>query len=428
MAVLREQEAVAYLERVKSVINPESHKFSYLPLIHTMLDIEAVFIQKLATDEHTKQLADVSIQPDGFPELNSWFVDLNQAFKVIDQLRALRAQAMIPLMQQFANASPDGIIQVSENIAPAFDQDKALTKAHEGLTTGQRKMLQSKQDLPLMTRKEAPGLVVVYDRDVEAKIKKQKQENNGHVSTSDISAGYFYNLPIYAGLKYIDANPADDRSTRTPAILYAPLASDPGEVLKVSTIQVLTPSITLINHDYDTYARGYHIDIQRQFRGDVRREGDALVPLGDYETLKKLTNLLTSRLSTMEAFLAIDTSELSTAQIDALLDSLPQFNSLVIEIVEFSQRIINGSDISTAKFVECNTDFANRLSTVFNAIDDDNIRRKLQHAMASETILVHEQVKKIAGSANSVGIYQDDEVQDNPSSRRRFTYPWQKRR
>lgn len=445
MAVLREQEAVDYLERTKSVIHPKTHPFSQLPLLYKMLDVEAAYLQKVSTEEAIRNLAEISIEPSGFPELVPWLVDLNQAFLNIDQVRAFRAQAMIPLIQQFANASPEGITQASGYIASAFDQDRALAKALEGFTPEQRALLtientrkfKLNRDFPFMNRENIPGMLIVYDSKVEKELEKDKE---GKITRdpSRLTAGAFYNIPLYAGLKFIDADPPKGEMTgeksnpaRTPILIYAALADLPDEPLHPSSLQILTPHTTLMppsnrNPEFNwaiTRNNGSYIDIQQTSRQENRSNANnESWPSADYETLKTFTNITNgSRPSTIGALLSIDISGLTYTQADVLLGTLPEFNSLIADIVHFSESIINGYDISTERFIEKNTGFANRLSVIFNAIDDEAVKRTLQLALASETKPIQDKAHATAGTANIV-VYQEDDVEEHVQPRKWYKF------
>src|SRR5687768_2207340 len=101
MVNLRENEAIEYLQRARSVFHPMLDPYSNLPLVASMLEIEAAYIENLASNPELKPLAGITVDNTGFPELNSWIVDIQRVLRVYRKETATRAKSLLPLLESY---------------------------------------------------------------------------------------------------------------------------------------------------------------------------------------------------------------------------------------------------------------------------------------------------------------------------------------
>ncbi len=233
MTILKEREAVDYLQRARSALRPGEHHFSNIPLVAKMLDIETAFVERAMVDG-PEELAQVAITAAGFPELESWQEDIQKAFRTYDRLRKENAQALLPFIRRLPNPDFD-IKDEGDKALVAMRKNYPFLQAFAGLTEKQIKILKapSLSDKVFVSSK-LPGLLCVKDT-LSAFIDTEKRD-----AVTDI--------PKIAGLKYIDFEPA----LGAPLILYTSL----GEGLQtVINIRGITANIGLTGEYYDGYKK-----------------------------------------------------------------------------------------------------------------------------------------------------------------------------
>src|SRR5574337_91628 len=98
MKVLREAEAVGYLERLnESVSNlDDDPPFESLK---SVLKIELAYFARLIKDDTKKGLAALAISSNGFPELGSLVNDIQTAYEDLDSIQSNLSQSLWPLLR-----------------------------------------------------------------------------------------------------------------------------------------------------------------------------------------------------------------------------------------------------------------------------------------------------------------------------------------
>ncbi|OGE33620.1 hypothetical protein A3C59_00050 [Candidatus Daviesbacteria bacterium RIFCSPHIGHO2_02_FULL_36_13] len=126
MIVLKEQEAIAYLDRVDKCLSTKIDTRTDIQILLTMTQMQRAYLQTLTGEEDPKNLASLNIASSGFPELPSWLGDIRRANSKFESLRQRRVTAFLPVLQDVASS---GTTVSSEGLSAQLNEESVLTDA-----------------------------------------------------------------------------------------------------------------------------------------------------------------------------------------------------------------------------------------------------------------------------------------------------------
>ena len=200
-------------------------------------------------------------------------------------------------------------------------------------------------------------------------------------------------------------------------VLYTPLKGSEGT--KGSTY-IFTPSAHICNSEYyeyeffsdwTPYEKWSDISLKSSRSRSIFTSNAIFKIIGDSEE-HKIGD------ATMESFLSLDTSNLSDTQIDGVIDVLPKFDKLVQDIVIFSKKVLGGGGMTAQEVIDINTSHSERLSYIFDALDNNDARIVFQHALAEEVSKVRKDAERTVQSQKAKEIAQT--ADRKPSAFKRF--------
>lgn len=373
MINLEKQQAIDYLERARSTIHPED-RFANLPLLSKMLEIEGIFLQRLI-NRGTPELAVITLDSTGFPELDSWKVDLAKVMGEYEQIKAKRAKSLLPLLQQLGNASPDNVLKAGQEIMTLLKDDRPLVQSLGTVRTEKdvlyRDALRSvgNGSLPFHLRSSFPGLLFTnFEKDIIINDKpffdSQTHHQPGFISLSS-GDGEF-------GFKYLDSH------TLT---FLALIHQD-----ETAYVRILKPNSSLISRSRIGSPR---LEDDRRMVSTLHLNNPT--QLFTYETQLKVTNE-----KILESLLTANLTGLPQDRVDEYLSALIEINKLIGKIGIFSDNALSGNDISPEEGEKNIQGFAKAIDKIFASINDDYLRRQVQLAIAKALQPVSEQAKSVS--------------------------------
>ncbi|MBI2595443.1 hypothetical protein HYW46_01765 [Candidatus Daviesbacteria bacterium] len=353
MAKLKEQEAIEYLDRASSCIHPED-PINQLQLIKAMLDIESAYIGSLVGTD-LEDMARISLDATGFPELKSWLVDINEAFRQYDKFRVRLAGQMAPLVSSVLDLDKTAISKQSREVAAFLPGFSSLAKVFPPLTYDQRQVLKNEKAIAnvLYMRKALPGLLL-------------GRETGNCFQHIYGTWKVLRNVSEIAGFKYLD-------SKSMPMILRIPINA----YIHYEYMQVSTPANSIVSKAKteceDGCDRGSGCQSPLIY---VTKYKDVL---GDDE--KILVDLETSfhalHPGFKKAFISTDLTGLSDQERLAFKDAIWQLDGAAKRITTIYQDVLNGVPVSPEKFIEENRLFAEK-TDILDSVPGEYLRRALQ--------------------------------------------------
>ncbi len=378
MVTLKEQEAVDYLNRAQSCINPEDN-FSNLQLVKTMLRIESAFIQRLSDKD--PEMARVDIGTSGFPQFESWSVDIQNAFKQYDQIKSDRAKLLAAPFKQFLNVNPRGIIEECAKAVEKLADNSLFTGVFEGITEAQRNYL-GREDTPLLQiDPKHPGLLFV--RHQESPFQLEDFDPGAPVIVQNIYGiiskriKLISQIPQKAGLKYFDAAEKPFMVYSIPEGIIRVLIS--GSPMLVRSGKVFKEAVEQDEHGHNKICRIRH-DGERSYTDYIFYQVECpninLLPNEPIGLEKKFAGINPDILN---AVLNIETAGFQRPAVDRLINLLPDFDSLARDSFDFFRNSINGT-IRNDVLLAQGQSYGKRIGEFFSSIDDDNLSIPLQLA------------------------------------------------
>lgn len=379
MEILRDQAAIDYLDRARSCLRPEVDNFGSIPLLAKLISLEKIFLTRLIAKGQTG--FPLSIGDYGLPELAAWRIDIIKTFEEVDVVRANRARALDPLLQELANASATGLDKKFGGLQNTLEADQSLIEALAEFSQDEVDFLTQRWDsslsFPFYTEKYAPGLLLSRSDKTPFSERRGKRKR-------------FNGLAFRPGFKYIDTDP---ESSRDPFFLMVAFSSE-RQALGCRLITQKTALLSrsrLVNteeHHPTNQTSGYNIETTIEYFDLALQKRSAV----DVETAKLERGLQKLRPAIFRALYQTDYTD-KRSSLDAYFKALLEVNTLVNEAAQFSEEILELKPISSNESTDIKNRFAFKLSEIYNAVGDDDLRRVLQIAMASEMSQIRRQTE-----------------------------------
>ncbi len=362
MTILKEREAVDYLQRARSCLHPEKDSFFKIPLLASMIDIEIAYIER-AIKAGPEELSMVSIDSTGFPELPSFITDMTKAFAIGDLLQGDRIKALKPWLNQFQNFSLEGIISASEKPSSVMDQDYQLMQVLEQITPETRSLILDRKP-PFYLNDNFPGVIFTE---------------------------FLYHEQS-AGFKYID-------SRKNPTIFFMQMSD-----LGTAAILGLTPEVYVSCYEgekYNVYTCRIH---NKVWRDCPCSSHDNALPHAAYsfsrslefkegyvpENSKNAVMKLIEKIDRMHPlvrkfYLGLDTSCFSGNEIDFIFDNVYKFSDLVNTYIESANLIIKGKVVSGEQFQNSSFSLAKGFNDVLEVLPNLELQSGMRLTIAAVT-------------------------------------------
>lgn len=376
MEVLRDRAAVEYLARARSCLRPEVDTFGGIPLLFAMVSLEEAFLTRLVAKGH--QGLPLPLDSHGLPELSAWRIDVIKAFEESSVIRANRAQALDPLLQQVVDASLPGVERRFEELQVALESDRVLLEALGKFSPDRVEFLtqpwiSSKTTFPFYTDQRFPGVLLSRsDRSPFSERLGTRRRFNG--------------LSFKLGLKYVDMG--EPEGTRTPffmAVVFSP-------AMEVLGFRLITPRSPLLERSQLVEKRVmvsdqgfinikyYDVAIPQTPQKKADEDGSL-----DETTIARVEGGF-SKLhpAIIRAFYQTDYTGKPAEVVDNFFASLVALNALIDRILEFSEEVLDSRPISIEESTGLRKEVAESLQAIYNSVADDTLRRTLQLAMAEE--------------------------------------------
>lgn len=124
MVVLKETEAVAYLER----LNKASSNLGDEPpfcFLQNAFQLELSYFRRLLRDDAKRDLTALAVSSSGFPELPSLMVDIQKAYQELDSIESNIGNSVFPLLNHLENSKDLAAFDTGINrITADFKQDQ----------------------------------------------------------------------------------------------------------------------------------------------------------------------------------------------------------------------------------------------------------------------------------------------------------------
>lgn len=402
MIELKGQQAIDYLTSVRSTIHPKD-QFCNLPILASMLDIERAYLQRFI-DQEVPDLARLTIDATGFPELPSWHSDLKRAYEELIRIKAQRAQSLLPFMQQIFNASSSGIIEQGKLFLKNLSEENSLLA----------NLVNADFELNSWVRKDR-ATVYSMEKTSELWLKKKEEPVRPLFHTDSVFSGILFTGDLshrgsylYGGekisyeksgitaFKFIGPflTNCEGQPTRPPATLlltienynkrYAPVQP------YVSIARALTAESALLDRsELDKDCPEY--DIKRIKKVNSKSANTFNLEFAD-DTNQHLLNL----------YARIDTTTLSDSEFNSFIIVLPKLNQLIRNIQNFINRnikdVLIDPEVSTSQI----QDIAKRLGLAFNSLPNDYLRREVQLSLNEALSNTQEKILLAASSSSIV--------------------------
>ncbi len=366
MVVKEGQQAIDYLTKATEPIDPTRVNHLHLNLINALLYIEIAHVS-LAMEQSLSSLSKVVIDSTGFPEIDSWKVDIKNAFSEYKQFCAVRAKAMLPLLTQVMNASTTGINEAAQKAKKHVAASQALALAIEKLTIEQRDYLETAVNskistLPLSLSQNYPGFLIATFTDHPFYTPERYSHKNQQTGTKN-GLKFVYH-PLLPFILEIDTHTEDRKLRKQPTVFYN----------RASTSY----------YSYPPHGS--------------RNEGDKKIVdsiVSDAEGLAGRSEWVKA------AFTSLETASFTNEEVVGFLQILPEVDSLISGIISFYDNLLNGNAITPEEFDHKNTIIANRMEKIFEKIGNDNLKRKIQIAIAQSVEPTRKKAESIATSPTS---------------------------
>lgn len=393
-ANLYQRDAVEYLMRARSTLHPKTDVFGNIPILASMLDVEIALLN-LRLRQGRSELVYITPDVHGFPKLSDWATNLAETFTEVEQVKIRRARAIQPVVSQFGQISPSGVVAESGDIKSLLEQE------HEFVATMHRLPLGSKgifsdlknrygcfkaEDGLLTTCPETGTQTEFEERDVEILM----------------SFGEW-------GFKYIDALPG---SGRIPATLLV-CKSEGKEYIR--SLVPYSPLLdrTVIKHEDS-------MRIVWKFPSATRESPRQLPDQRIAETLK-LTEYATPGRLTPDFFRALymlDTHFVSDEGVDAFLKALPEVNDLTVKASGLFYDLIVAIPIGAKEYQAAIESISAKIFTLLDNIPDEMAKACLSRAVPGALSGIYVEINKIIENDQNP---RDSEQASTPS------LPWWRR-
>lgn len=101
MIVLRENEAISYLERLDKTFSPSNlYDNNALILLRSLIKVKLTYLKRLSCFDETRSLVDLPVNLTGFPEMPSLWADAKKVLEALTSIQAKRAKVLLPVLDQ----------------------------------------------------------------------------------------------------------------------------------------------------------------------------------------------------------------------------------------------------------------------------------------------------------------------------------------
>ncbi len=395
MTILKEREAVDYLQRARSCLHPNKDQFSHLGMLGRMLDIQTAYIERTMLTG-PEQLKQILIDATGFPEIESWREDIKSAFKMTVEFKTIRIQRLDSWLEQFRVSSSEGVVQEGEKLASQIAQEANFMRAFQGLSEAQEKFILGKSSVketpyPFERNPQFPGLLTAYDY------------------ISPFESEFTAYAPKKAGLKYVDSK--NDR--RRPFILHLSLDEKNGNngvPIFLNSENTFTKEAFYYVHpkcrDAETYIEhdcGCTSDKPVLTTRVMCRENN--VNLNDIYIKPKELGRFNLHPAILKTLTSQDIAGFDSEKADAFTAGLFKFNLLIQELSGAVDSYIAGNEIDPVRFKESSLAFARKIDLAYESLGDDHLRVIFEMTLAEATLNIksgmNEAVKRLIEAGQS---------------------------
>lgn len=369
MEILRDEEAINYLSRAEACLHPEIDNFGSIPLLARLISLEKVFLTRLVAKG---QKGMPLLTGDyGLPELSAWRVDISKAFEEVGVIRANRAQALAPVLQEINNAFAEGVDEKFAELERALVSDTDLLKALEVFSPDEEEFLTQKWDsspsFPFYTDKFAPGLLLSKsDRTPFSERRGTRKRFDGII--------------FRPGFKYIDALPDDQRA---PLFMMVAFSTE----RKTLGFRLITGEKPLLARSGLMSAKAVADDPTRRYQSDTTVEyydlSHSKTPQDTSLVAKFEDTLQNLRPAFFRALHQTDYTGKSSF-VEVYFGALFELNELANLASQFSKEVLELKPMSAEEARQTKITMATKLRDIYNSVADNELRRRLQLTMAEE--------------------------------------------
>lgn len=375
MINLKEQEAIDYLGRIKSTIPPE-YQFSNLPLLSKLIELETLFLQR-NLDRGNAQLAVITIDATGFPELPSWKVDLRSLSQEFESIKSNRAQGLLPFLAQLKNGSPSHALEAGSRFTKQLETDRPLVQAFEDIGLGWIQTYLKDNNLPFHKKETLPGLLF-------GRLFGSGDHNNTGQILERQDGKTIYHIGEQIAFKFIDGNTLTNQSERRPTFIYVETSTDN----RILYLGALPPKDGLIRR------------LKGKGAAFITGELESINLNSSYQILKVNNRELSfteAEQPILRALVNFSSNGLSDQEINQFIQSLYSLNRLVKFSRQFVNQALNGNDIAPLSSENSIARISKGVGSIFNSIKNDELRRSAQLAWAECLEPTVKQAQEISG-------------------------------
>lgn len=373
---LRGKEAIEYLQRARSTLHPKVDQFAEIPLLASMLDVQIAFFENKIL-QGRENLVIFTRARHGFPELESWVLDINSLFGEFDAVKQKRAEAFLPLLQQISDISERGITEQNEKLATVLREDLELINMQNNIPEYLKKRLRrlnpnavsidGLKGVPFALD-NCPGLL---------RIRPLEEDMIFESRIGRVDVG------VVVSFKYLDSK---DQSLRLPTTLYFynEYHYEDYYANKLSC-RALVPESPLLDRTVIEYEDSEKI-FWRRFQ-NTRQTPISVSNRGQLDNTLKLTEMPNEQqekmnVALLRAYRSLDPRPLSDASINAFLASLPRLNRLISQMAAPLEDILKGNPLKATDCVASINELSGQMISLFNSLEDDDGKLALQLAVA----------------------------------------------
>lgn len=378
MEILRDQAAIDYLDRAESCLTPEVDNFGSIPLLVKMISLERVFLGRLVAKG--QKAFPLPMADYGLPELPAWRTDIVKAFEEVEIIRTNRAQALAPVLQELVNASAAGVDKKFDELQKTLESDSNLLRALEEFSQDEADFLTQRWNtslsFPFYTAKYAPGLLLSRsDRTPFSEQRGKRKMFNGQ--------------SFRPGFKYVDTDLERVREPFFMMVAFSPKPESLGFRIITQGEPLLARSKLIKTNEYATdqpNTRGMDAIIEYY---DLSLDK---TPQKEGKALKLEKGLQGFRPAIFRALYQTDYTG-KHSSLEAYFESLLKLNALAEDVSQFSEQVLGLKPMAADETKQRELKIASELYNIYNAVDDDDLRRVLQIAMAEEMHLTRRETE-----------------------------------
>lgn len=385
MTMLEGENAINYLQRARSCIDPETDQFSNLPCLAAMLDLEIHYLKGLLNNGQ-ENLAVVAIDASGFPELDSWRADLRVVIQEYEQVKVKRAKVLLPFLDQLKNASIAGIAKTGSTLTKQFSDDLEFVACLGSLSIRQLDYLKSSRNQPIAIRKGEMGHLLAATEN-----ESPFQAYYSSVGKMGIWGEKYRYIEVNhtAGLKFIDSETED----RPPFILYLPNISEATKPrVLVPGVPLYTRCAMLIRPEnvYDlTGIDSYRLEIKMPWLGFY-------TDVEDWKSYTPIEILLAQiDVHVLNILLTYDICALGENERAILLAAIPRFDDFIKNVSKFTNLGLGCKPITTNDSEAQVASIQTNLQEIMDSLPTDELRQAFQLGLGEAVNPLEQQSREL---------------------------------